>query len=107
MQPEEASLPVSPRRSSSEITAVRELQAVEHSLAFVGEKTWGNQDRITESSDRLRLKCIYFILRAVEVVEGILIRKLSDFLLQDLGYSYFSSGLGLYWQGRIKQKSKR
>lgn len=46
---------------------------------------------VITNSHRLRLISIYFILKAVEVNDGILIRKVNNATLCDLGGDYFSS----------------
>lgn len=58
-----------------------------------GRRSFQERERsqIMKNPDRLRLKSIYFILRALEFIEWMLIRKMSDIVLCNLGRRYFSS----------------
>lgn len=47
------------------------------------------RSQIMKNSDRLRLKITYFILKALEFIEGMLIRKMRDIALCNLGKGYF------------------
>lgn len=58
-----------------------------------GRRSFQGIDRgeVITNSGGLRLRSIYLILKAVEVIEGILIRKVNDTTLCDFGGGYFSS----------------